>query len=148
MPILIAIIIIATVAFIYANKANAFEGNMEITEKIKAFARCIAEAEGYGRPNAIPTITNNPGDLVLGDKGLGVLGRENITKFPDPTSGWNALYHEIALIVYGKSHVYNLDMTISDMAYHWTSTEQDAWSENVATCLGVTRDTTLRSILT
>jgi hypothetical protein len=119
-----------------------------VTQKVQAFAKAIAKAEGHGIPGAIPTEANNPGDLVLGDKGYGTLGSAGITVFPDIQSGMNALYKELALIIAGQSHVYNLDMTISDMAQHWTTTQQDEWANNVANALGVSTDTTLRRVLT
>lgn len=118
------------------------------SEKIKAFARAISVAEGFGIPNAIPTQAHNPGDLAVGDKGFGTLGAEGITIFKDDSAGWDALYHQVSLIVNGRSSVYNLDMTIDDMAKHWTDTQQNAWATNVANTLNVSTDTDLQSLLT
>lgn len=118
------------------------------SQKIKAFGHAISVAEGFGISNAIPTQAHNPGDLVLGDKGFGTLGAEGITIFEDDSKGWDALYHELSLIVNGYSHVYNLDMTINEMAQRWTDTQSDSWALNVARNLNATVDTDLRSLLT
>jgi hypothetical protein len=118
------------------------------SEKIRTFAHAISVAEGFGIPHAIPTQAHNPGDMVLGDKGFGTLGAEGVTIFQDDATGWNALYHELSLIVNGYSHVYNLDMTISEMAQKWTDTQSDSWAINVARNLNATVDTDLRSLLT
>lgn len=124
-----------------------FGGILFYSEKIKTFARAIEIAEGFGIAHAIPTQAHNPGDLVLGDKGFGTLGAEQITIFQDDATGRNALYHQLNLIVNGMSHVYTLEMTISEMANKWTSTQQDAWALNVANNLGVSVDTPLSSLL-
>jgi|SRR5713101_6461386 len=144
-PLALYGILILIVVLVFAK--SAYGGTLVTSDKVKAFAKAISVAEGFGIANDIPTKAHNPGDLVLGDRGNGVLGREGITIFPDNASGWNALYHELNLIVNSESHVYTLDMTISDMAYKWTDTSQDAWAETVANQLGVTRDTPLSQIL-
>lgn len=145
MQIFVYIIIVVIVAVLYST--GAF-GDTMYSGKVIKFAEAIAHAEGFGVANAIPTLANNPGDLAIGDLGYGILGKEKISKFPDVQAGWNRLYGQVQAIINGTSSYYRLDMTISDMAYQYTSTDQDAWSENVATYLGVTRDTLLRTVLT
>ena len=110
-----------------------------------ALAQAIATAEGYGVPNAIPTVRNNPGDLKL--NGL------TITTFKTPAEGWEALHRQLDLIVSGGSAHYTLDMTIAEMAATWTTTEQTAWAANVVATLRaagwtVTIMTSLREVLT
>lgn len=126
----------------------AFGGVLFYSEKIKTFAGAIGVAEGFGIAHAIPTQAHNPGDLVLGDKGFGTLGAEQITIFQDDDTGRNALYHQLNLIVNGLSHVYTLDMSIRDMANKWTATQPDAWANNVARELGVSPDTVIGALLT
>jgi hypothetical protein len=112
---------------------------------LKALAKAISFAEGYGIPGAIPTDRNNPGDLKL--------SAGTITTFATPAEGWAALYHQLGLIASGASNYYQLDMSIGDMGRVWTATEQSAWSSNVASWLRdhwrstVTTETTLREIL-
>jgi hypothetical protein len=112
---------------------------------LKLFAEAIAFAEGYGRPGAIPTVRNNPGDLKLDGA--------TITYFPTPAEGWAALYRQLQLIVSGASRYYSLDMTIADMGNVYTATESSAWSLNVASYLRshgfptATTQTTLREVL-
>lgn len=102
-------------------------------------AIAIAEAEGFGLDNAIPTLAHNPGDLVLGDVGYGVRGAAKITNFPDDATGWAALEDELTRIRNEEpahhqlpiSHVYSYNDTIWQLAQHWTTTEQTAWAHNV-----------------
>lgn len=122
------------------------------TSKIRTFANAIGFAEGAWdgslnpHVNARPYRNNNPGDFLgAGDTGL---SDGAYAVFSSLEKGMERLFGQLQLIVNGGSSNYNLDETISDMAYTWTSTEQDAWSENVASFLGVTRDTPLRGLLT
>jgi hypothetical protein len=101
-------------------------------------------AEGYGVPGAVPTRANNPGDLVLGDVGLGVANSEGVTIYANATAGWNALYNELNLIFTGSSHVYSLAMTFAQMAQKWTGGDNaGAWAAIVVSNLAVTVDSTL-----
>lgn len=104
----------------------------EATNNHTDLAKAIAHAEGFGMPNAIPTLAHNPGDLVLGDKGHGTLGSEGITVFQDNATGWAALEHQLSMIRLGQSHVYVNSMTIQQMADKWTATQPQAWAHNVA----------------
>jgi len=126
--------------------------NANPTNKIQRFAGAIAFAEGFwdAHNNIIvadrPARNNNPGDFLgTGDTGL---SDGAYAVFSTLEMGWQKLYGQLQLIVDGKSHNYNLDMSISDIAYVYTATQQDAWSENVASYLGATRDTPLRGLLT
>jgi hypothetical protein len=69
-----------------------------------AIAHSIAKHEGFGRPGVIPTITNNPGDIIAGKfatahGATGVKtskdGKYNFAVFPDVETGFKA---EAALI--------------------------------------------------
>ncbi|SRR6266566_3360450 len=113
------------------------------TNLISALANAIAQAEGYGVEGAIPTMANNPGDLVVGNVGYGTMG-SGITIFGSVQDGWNALYRELNLIFSGASKIYNTEMTFAEMAAHWTLTEASPWANNVASALGVTVYTTLK----
>jgi hypothetical protein len=116
------IVIVAVLAFL-AIIGGAVAGG------IKLFARAIAYAEGFGVPNAIPTVRNNPGDLKLPRDGGA------ISTFPTVADGWDALYRQLQLIVSGRSSYYSIDMTIAAMGRVWTATEQQAWTSNVVSYL-------------
>jgi hypothetical protein len=128
---------------------------MLVTDKMKAFAVAIAREEGYYVAGSIPQKANNPGDLVilgwtglkLGAEGISVLVSDSADDPLPLNGGWYKLYHELWLIEKGMSHVYNLDMTLTEMAQKWTDTQQDVWAANVAGFLGVLQETTLRQIL-
>jgi hypothetical protein len=121
-------------------------------DKKKKLAQAIANAEGFGPLENIPTRANNPGDLKLGDKyGLGLLG-EGITVFPNAALGWAALEdNECGYWLEGKSHLYLLDDSFLTIGHTWVdgpnapvSVESVNWARNVAAYLGVNTTTTLR----
>jgi hypothetical protein len=115
---------------------------------ISALAQAIATAEGYGVDGAIPTLANNPGDLVIPGWTGQTIGSEGIAVFSTPAEGWARLGHQLTLISSGASRVYQRSMTIADMANKWAPGAQAAgWAANVANSLGVTTDTTVDSIL-
>ena len=162
--VLAAVIVGLVILLAYAQTANAQEfdsGDLTVStnqfsDKVRYFARAIASAEGYGIPNAIPTLANNPGDLVipgwtgatLGAEGISVFDADDLNNPLPPNGGWYRLFHQLQFIVDGTSRVYNLDMSIEQMAERWTDTQTDAWASNVATYLGTTPGATLRSQLT
>jgi hypothetical protein len=161
-PALAVIVTVLVILFAFTESASAQEfdtGDSAVTYdfsgRIKSFAKAIASAEGYGLPNAIPTLANNPGDLVipgwqgakLGSEGISVLDADSLGDPLPPNGGWYRLLRQLQFIVDGTSRVYSLDMTIADMAAKWTATEPAAWASNVAFYLGVMPDTDLRSLL-
>jgi hypothetical protein len=108
----------------------------------------IAGAEGFGKAGTIPTRANNPGDLVIPNWQGSKLGSEGISVFASPLEGWNRLKFQLYLIGSEQSHVYNLDMTIADMAAKWTRTDPGIWATNVARSIPTQTDTTLRQLFT
>lgn len=120
---------------------------MIVDPRIEAFAKAISRAEGFGEPGAIPTRAHNPGDLVIPGHPGERIGA-GISVFETDDEGWLHLYHELGMIVIGSSRVYNLGMSIREMADRWTLTDSSEWANNVAHSLGVSVDATLRSLLT
>lgn len=116
--------------------------------KMQRFAEAIARAEGFGIPGAIPTLANNPGDLVIpgwtGEK----LGSEGISVFSSGEEGWQRLYNQLNLIVTGRSRVYNLDMTILQMGARYAPKDATNWARNVARFLQLSEYSSLREALT
>jgi hypothetical protein len=109
------------------------------TRKIKRIAEAIAFAEGYGKPGAIPTVRNNPGDLK-DSNGI-------IIQFPTAEEGWNALYRQVLLMLTGESRYYKPTMTIAEIARIYTGEDSYMnWANNVAYKLGVTLDTRLLDV--
>lgn len=121
----------------------------------KQFAKAISVAEGYGVVGAIPSLANNPGDLELphwqgeklGSQGISVLDPDTVDAPLPPNGGWYRLLKQIEFIGEGKSHVYSLDMTIQEMSLKWTTTQSEAWAENVANYLGVSVTTQLSEVI-
>lgn len=116
-----------------------------ISKLIPSFAYAIGKAEGFGPVGNIPTRAKNPGDLELGDIGLGTLG-QGITIYPTLRQGIEALYRELNLILTNTSKDYNTSMTFSQMAIIWTGNDNPInWAEIVAKSLNVFPDTTIQS---
>jgi len=117
---------------------------------ITKFAQAIAVAEGYGKHG--PTqACNNPGNLTDdGDVGCGCVQTSGthgatITIYKTPEDGWAALTKKVARMMRGASHVYRIDMTISEIAAKWCGDQN--WGFNVANCLGVTPTSTLADLI-
>lgn len=107
-------------------------------------ALAIARAEGFDVEGSIPQRANNPGDLRIGDRGLGMLG-EGITIFPTVEDGWDALDHQCGRILSGKSPYYRPQMTLAEMGMTYSGGDQD-WAKNVAAILGVPESITLAEL--
>lgn len=121
-------------------------GTTNYSDAVTTFARAIAHAEGYGIPGAIPTVANNPGDLVIPGWSP-TMGSAGIAVFDSPDYGWSRLYRQIALIIRGDSNYYSLDMSIAEMGRIYAGGD-DNWARNVATYLGVPPSTSLLQVLT
>lgn len=126
---------------------------LTISRGVRDLAHAIAHAEGFGLAGAIPTLANNPGDLVIPNWGGKRRGAAGISVFGTQQEGWLRLYHQLELITSGRSSVYTLGMSIREMADAWTATQVDAWALNVTQALAgfgyedVTPDTLLGKIL-
>ena len=114
-------------------------GGASVSSAVQAIAQGIATAEGYyNGPGVIPYDNNNPGDIKVG----GV-----IATYPTAQDGWNALYHQIELMVSGQSSVYSPSMSISDVAQLWTGGDNPTgWAQTVAGVVGVDPSTPLEQI--
>lgn len=128
----------------YFDTDDYVPGSTSYPEPIKRFARAVAYAEGFGIPGAIPTVANNPGDLVL--PGWTPTLGAGIAVFDSEDYGWYRLYRQLALILSGGSAHYNLDQSIADMGRIWAGGD-DNWARNVARHLGVTTATPLWQVL-
>lgn len=106
----------------------------------------IASAEGYGIPKAIPTLTNNPGDLENGDIGYGMMGN-GITNYPSIEAGMRALDAQISAIANGTSKNYSPNESINSIGqkYAGQGTQGSNWANNVANALGISPNSSLFS---
>jgi hypothetical protein len=111
----------------------------QYSDKVKAIAQAIATAEGYGQPNAIPTVRNNPGDLTESDGA----GHWVPRTFPTPEAGWNALYAYVQRMIDGTGH-YNTSMTWREIGKIYDGElAYMNWVNNVTIALNVGPDNTL-----
>jgi len=108
-----------------------------------SLSNAIAQAEGYGVSGALPTLANNPGDLKLGDQGLGTL--QGITIFPNAQAGQVALQNQVNSMLDGSSQYYDPSMTLSDIGQTYANGDSN-WAQNVANILGTDVNTPLGQI--
>ena len=106
-----------------------------------ALDAAIAKAEGFGTPGAIPTLANNPGDLIAGPfatahgavGSIPAAGGQMIAAFPDVATGTAATDALISSKYAG--------VTVADLSRGWLSgsdpTTQTNWANTVASTLGV-----------
>lgn len=106
---------------------------------IVAFAQAIAVAENanpnYFNPGDLKVTSASGSPLNLSSKltaGANGTAPNGVTQYSSNDAGWNALYNQILFIVNGQSNLGNLSSTISDLAYNYTTTDQDAWANTVA----------------
>lgn len=117
--------------------------------KMIRFTEAIAKAEGFGIRRAIPTRYHNPGDLKCNPRtakfkfeGMKGVGKGGHTIFKNDAAGWTALRTQVQLILDGKSHNFNKDMTINQMAHVYAKNWRQ-WANYVSKELGVPPTTTL-----
>lgn len=114
---------------------------------ITRLSNAISEAEGALMPGSIPKNANNPGDLKLGDQGLGQLG-QGITKFATFAEGRRRLENQVRSMFDGSSDHYSPNMTIAEISEIYTGRDQArAWAARVASSLGVTPNTKIGDIV-
>ena len=116
--------------------------NEVVIEKV---ADAIAHAEGYYVAGSRPQRNNNPGDLEVDVTGEGI-GRDGpYIVYATPQDGLDALKYLVRLMFKG-SRIYKPDMTITEVAIHYTATSPMDWARAVAQRLGVGVYTRLQEI--
>jgi hypothetical protein len=118
---------------------------------ISTWASAIAQFEGFNTPGSRPARNNNPGDLKFaGQSGATGTDSAGFAIFPDPTTGWTALYNQLNLYVTEFPN----DSILAIMAHYLgqSSATSDAqgnaftYANFVAQALGVDPSTTLGAL--
>jgi hypothetical protein len=115
---------------------------------LQSLANAIAQQEGYGAGNNIPTVANNPGSLELGDQGYGTLsaaGGQQITVFGSIEDGYNALLNQLSLAVNGQSANYSPNATLSQFGTTYSG-GNTSYGNSLAQIMGVAPSTTLAQL--
>jgi hypothetical protein len=118
--------------------------------KTVQLAQAIALAEGFNVAGSVPNRGNNPGDLTVsfGYPTAGTLNSAGVLKFNSASDGWNALYQQVANMLYGGSAIYSPAMTFLQVAEKWTGGDNPtAWATIVAGELGLATNNTLADYL-
>lgn len=122
-------------------------------DKVGVFAEAIATAEGYGAPgerdgHSLPYWLNNPGSLkkpALGAENLPTWKDTGLIVFPTQQMGWDALKHQVELMLTGNSSVYDPSDSMLDVARKYADGDLN-WGKNVARALGIPTSCTLGEI--
>jgi len=121
--------------------------------RVDEMANAVAIAEGYfadgdhdGR--TLPHLLNNPGALkkpALGAADLPTWKETGLVEFPTPEMGWEALRHQIRLMLTGTSGIYAHTDSLISVGDKYADGDAN-WGVNVATTLGVPPAATLAEL--
>lgn len=106
-------------------------------------ATLIAQEEGYGIPNALPTRNNNPGDLRHSPHSFHTGDPDAIGKIDTPADGWADLQRQLELYA-------SRGMTLQEAIYEFAPPSENnsaAYLKFVCDGLNCTPDTTVASAL-
>ncbi len=112
------------------------------------FAEGIALAEGFYVAGSRAARNHNPGNLTLDITNTAIKQDGMFMVYANDTDGWNALRKQVELILTNASGIYNSQMTLRQIGEKYTTTDQLAWSMNVASKLGIDIDTPVSSLIT
>jgi hypothetical protein len=127
---------------------DVFEG------RVIAIAEAIAMAEGYYAPgehdgHTLPYRLNNPGSLkkpALNADALPTWMDTGLVLFPTKDMGWEALCHQVRLMLRGPSRVYDPTDTLVAAGRKYAGGDPN-WAHNVAARLGVGAEATLSELV-
>ena len=122
-------------------------------DRVGILAQAIATAEGYYAPgerygHSLPHWLNNPGSLknpALGAVSLPTWKDTGLIVFPTERMGWDALKHQVELMLTGNSSIYDPSDSILDVAKKYAHGDLN-WGKNVARKLGISPSCTLGEI--
>jgi len=110
-------------------------------DSVIRLAKAISVAEGSNPAWC------NPGDMTYahGFPTKGTVNADGVLWFCQVDDGWQALYHEVSLMLTGRSHVYSLTNTLQQVGVKYSNGDAN-WAVNVANYLGVPESTTLQEL--
>jgi hypothetical protein len=109
-------------------------------DRVHRVALAISVAEGYGVPNAIPTVRNNPGNIRSASG--------PIAYYPTIEAGWEALYKQVRGMLDGTSRYYPAHFNLEQVAKVYTGEAAYMnWARIVADKLGVATTITFSRIV-
>jgi hypothetical protein len=118
---------------------------------ISTWASAIAQFEGFNTPGSRPARNNNPGDLMYAGQ-PGATGKDSggFAIFPDPTTGWTALFNQLNAYV-SNYPGYSLLQIMAHYLGQSTPTSDSqgnafTYADFVAQALGVDPSTTLGAL--
>lgn len=143
---ILAIIVLSVLGYYLATSGQikatlGGPASLGVPQVVKDIATAISVAEGFGEPNAIPTLANNPGDLAdpnhifnwPGDTGQR-MGSAGIVVFATLTDGWNQLFRQIIAWLNGTSSEVQPSYTIETLGAVYAN-DPTNWPSNVVGAL-------------
>jgi hypothetical protein len=118
---------------------------------IPAWANTIAQFEGFNSPGTRPARNNNPGDLKFARQ-VGAIGADSggFAVFPDPVTGFQALYRQLQKYVtdYPNDSILDIMAHYLGQSTPTVNAQGDAftYAAAVASSLGVDIGTTLAQL--
>jgi hypothetical protein len=125
----------------------------ELEARVREMAQAIATAEGYYAPGphdgrTLPYVLNNPGGLkkpALAAANLPTWKDTGLVQFPSADMGWEALHHQVRLMLTGASGIYDTSDSLLHVGEKYANGDVN-WGVNVATTLGVPAAITLSEL--
>jgi len=110
---------------------------------VNTIAQAIQQQEGY-YPGSLAYTNNNPGNLIYAGQAGAVKGAGGFAKFPDYSTGYQALLNQIQLYA-------SRGMTIQDMMNVYApagqgSNDPTAYAATIAAAVGASPDTSLTDL--
>jgi len=120
-------------------------------EWIQVWAQAIAQFEGFNTAGSRPARNNNPGDLkYAGQPGATGQDSAGFAIFPDPATGWQALYNQLNAYVNEFPNFSILQMMAHYLGQPTPTSDSQGnaftYASFVASQLGVDPSTTLASL--
>lgn len=112
----------------------------------KAIARAIAAAEGFYVPGTRPARNHNPGDMTADLIGKAIGKDGPFVVYANDDDGWENIYAQVNAWLEGTSAHADAGSSIFDVSRFYTTTDQDAWANTVASQLGVSADTPIGQV--
>jgi hypothetical protein len=145
------IAVVAVAAYLLLQSSGGGGSSSSDPATMIAYAIGVAEggydASGNNLNNGtLPSRNHNPGDLTVDVNGTGSGTSGGFIIYPSDAVGYAALVYQVNEWLNGTSANAGPNSTISDVSQFYTTTDQAAWANNVASTLGVSVDTQLSAI--
>lgn len=136
-------LIILAAALVLLSLSGGGAGDVSRAERL---AEAIATQEGFFVAGSRAQRNRNPGNLTQ-SFGFAVVGADGMFPiFASAAEGWAALRTQVGMMLDGTSRIYGPEMSITEVARRYTTSQQEEWAANVASYLGVPVGTSISEV--